>query len=131
MKSHVSKLENPLAGLVFHYDSFSSDLKGSPCQAAHLSSNPNIKVRVLCSPTNLETIKRTYVGMNVQIEPLKINRCDLSTKRMMDLMAVTQNDGSMPLYMNAINRILRKYSILKFLFPREDTSDDTNILVNR
>ncbi len=107
MKSHVSKLDNPLAGLVFHYDSFTSDLKGAPCEAAYLSSNPNIKVRVLCSPTNLQTIKRTYLGMNVQIEPLRINQSDLNTKRMLDLMAVSQDDGPMPLYLHAINRILR------------------------
>jgi len=57
MKSDVSKLDNPLAALVFHYDSFTSDIKGTPCEAAHLSSNPNIKVRILCSPTNFNTIK--------------------------------------------------------------------------
>ncbi len=57
MKSRVSELENPLAGLLFHYDSFTSDERGTPCEAAYLSSNPNIKVRVLCSPTNLRTIQ--------------------------------------------------------------------------
>jgi hypothetical protein len=57
MKSDVSKLDSPLAGLVFHYDSFTSDVKGTPCEAAHISSNPNVKVRVLVSPTNLETMK--------------------------------------------------------------------------
>jgi hypothetical protein len=56
MKSDVSKLENPLAGLVFHYDAFTSYVRGTPCEAAHLSSNPAIKVRVLCSPTNYQTI---------------------------------------------------------------------------
>jgi hypothetical protein len=57
MKSDVSKLDSPLAGLVFHYDSFISDVKGTPCEAAHISSNPNVKVKVLVSPTNLETMK--------------------------------------------------------------------------
>jgi hypothetical protein len=57
MKSYVSKLDNPLAGLVFHYDSFTSDIKGTPCEAAHISSNSNVKVRVLVSPTNLQTMK--------------------------------------------------------------------------
>jgi energy-coupling factor transporter ATP-binding protein EcfA2 len=57
MKSDVSKLDNPLAGLVFHYDSFTSDVKGTPCEAAHISTNPNVKVRVLVSPTNLQTMK--------------------------------------------------------------------------
>ncbi|KUJ12771.1 uncharacterized protein LY89DRAFT_592320, partial [Mollisia scopiformis] len=113
MKSHISKLDNPLAGLVFHYDSFTSDLKGAPCEAAYLSSNPNIKVRVFCSPTNLQTIKRTYLGMNVQIEPLRINQSDLNTKRMLDLMAVSSDDGPMPLYLHAINRILREMRMVQ------------------
>jgi len=59
-KSFVNNLENPLAGLVFHYDSFTSDNRGTPCEAAYLASDRNIKVRVLCSPTNLETIKVSY-----------------------------------------------------------------------
>jgi hypothetical protein len=57
MKSDVSKLDNPLAGLVFHFDSFTSDIKGTPSETAHISSNPNVKVRVLVSPTNLQTMK--------------------------------------------------------------------------
>lgn len=60
MKSDVSKLDNPLAALVFHYDSFTSDVKGTPCEAAHISTNPNVKVRVLVSPTNLQTMKVSF-----------------------------------------------------------------------
>ena len=56
-KSLVSKLQNPLTGLLFHYDPFISDKSGTPCEAAHLSSDPNIKVRVLCSPANLASIR--------------------------------------------------------------------------
>ncbi|KAE9378986.1 hypothetical protein N431DRAFT_149871 [Stipitochalara longipes BDJ] len=108
MKSDVSKLDNPLAGLVFHYDSFTSDVKGTPCEAAHISSNPNVKVRVLVSPTNLQTMKRTYAGLNVTVEPLRINQTDLNTKRMFDLMVVDQEGGKMPLYLHAISRILRE-----------------------
>lgn len=57
MRSVVSQLENPLAGLVFHYDTFTSDLRGTPCEAAYLASYPGIKVRILCSPTNIRTIR--------------------------------------------------------------------------
>lgn len=59
MQSDVSKLKKPLSGLVFHYDPFTSDIKGTPCEAAYLASNANIKLRVLCSPTNLQTITVT------------------------------------------------------------------------
>lgn len=55
--SDANKLPRPLTGLVFHYDTFICDEGGSPCEAAYLSSDPNIKVRVLCSPTNVQTIK--------------------------------------------------------------------------
>lgn len=57
VKSDVNKLEHPLAGLVFHYDTFTSDTKGIPCEAAHLASDEKIKVKILCSPANVETIK--------------------------------------------------------------------------
>lgn len=45
--------------------------------------------------------------MNVQIEPLRINQSDLNTKRILDLMAVSHDDGPVPLYMHTIYRILR------------------------
>ncbi|RKF59169.1 putative p-loop containing nucleoside triphosphate hydrolase [Golovinomyces cichoracearum] len=108
MKSDVSQLDNPLAALVFHYDTFTSDTCGTPCEAAYLSSNPEIKVRVFCSPTNIETIKRTYKDLNVKIEPLLISETDLNTKRMLNLMAVNTEDGPMPLYLHLISRILRE-----------------------
>lgn len=55
--SDANRLPRPLTGLVFHYDTFICDAGGSPCEAAFLSSDPNIKVRVLCSPTNFRTIQ--------------------------------------------------------------------------
>lgn len=55
--SEANTLSQPLAGLVFHYDAFIADGGGSPCEAAFLSSDPDIKVRVLCSPTNFRTIQ--------------------------------------------------------------------------
>ena len=55
--SIANELPSPLTGLVFHYDTFVSDEGGSPCEAAFLSSTSQIKVRVLCSPSNLRTIQ--------------------------------------------------------------------------
>lgn len=54
---NANVLPRPLTGIVFHYDTFISDSGGSPCEVAWLSSNPDIKVRVLCAPTNFWTIK--------------------------------------------------------------------------
>lgn len=55
--SEASYLSSPLTGLVLHYDTFISADGGSPCEAAFLSSCKSINVRVLCSPTNVHTIK--------------------------------------------------------------------------
>ncbi|KAL3418807.1 hypothetical protein PVAG01_09028 [Phlyctema vagabunda] len=107
LPSKASTLPHPLAGLVFHYDTFISDDGGSPCEAAFLSSNPNIKVRVLCSPTNIATIKVTYSQFkNVQVEPLRIDESNLNTKRMLDMMAVKRGEP-LPLYLHSVMRILR------------------------
>jgi hypothetical protein len=127
--SEASTLPQFLTGLVFHYDAFIADGGGSPCEAVFLSSDPDIKVRVLCSPTNFRTIQvcsltlgaartptltsiqRTYHAFNIKIEPLRISQGDLNTKRMLDLMAVSHDDGPMPLYMHAVYRILREMRI--------------------
>jgi hypothetical protein len=42
---------------------------------------------------------------------LIIKESHLNTKRMMDLMAVSQDDGPMPLYLHTVNRILRDMRI--------------------
>ena len=55
--SQLGKLPRPLTGVVFHYDTFVSDAEGTPCEAAYLASNSNVSVRVLCSSTNVATIK--------------------------------------------------------------------------
>jgi hypothetical protein len=57
ISSEAGSLQNPLTAVVFHYDTFICDNGGSPCEAAFLASNPDIKVRVLCAPTNLRTIQ--------------------------------------------------------------------------
>ncbi|KAG9236754.1 hypothetical protein BJ875DRAFT_503157 [Amylocarpus encephaloides] len=106
--SDVSKLPHPLAGIVFHYDTFISDVRGSPCEAAFLASNQDIKVKVLCAPTNVATIKKIYDGMGVEIIPLRIGQKHLNTKRMLDLMAVKQDDGLLPLYLYKVKSILRE-----------------------
>ncbi|PLB49299.1 hypothetical protein P170DRAFT_408430 [Aspergillus steynii IBT 23096] len=110
--SKAGNLKNPLTGLVFHYDLFISDSTGSPCEAAFLSSSPEVKVRVLCSPTNIQTMRYTYSRFkNVTVEPLQIDETDLNTQRMLNLMAVSQSDTGMPLYMHTLLRILRELRI--------------------
>ncbi|KAL4931026.1 uncharacterized protein BDV17DRAFT_19247 [Aspergillus undulatus] len=107
--SKLGRLPKPLAAVVFHYDTFISDARGQPCEAAYLASNDEIEVRVLCAPTNIPTIKKTYAGLNVTIEPLTIDQGHLGTQRMMELMAVSEDD--VPLYMESVKRILREMRI--------------------
>lgn len=108
ISSKAGKLQKPLTGLVFHYDTFFHDVGGSPCEAAFLSSHPGVEVRVLCAPTNLRTNQGTYSRFNIKVEPLQIDQGDLNTKRMLDLMAVGQDNGPIPLYMHTVQRILRQ-----------------------
>ncbi|KAJ5895540.1 hypothetical protein N7495_007231 [Penicillium taxi] len=113
LRSEAGRLENPLTAVVFHYDTFISDEGGSPCEAAFLASNPNIKVRVLCAPTNIRTIQATYERLNIEVEPLQIDQANLNTKRMMDLMSVGQDGGLMPLYMRTVQRVLREMRLVQ------------------
>ncbi|KAF5484690.1 hypothetical protein CGCS363_v013941 [Colletotrichum siamense] len=96
LPSYLGKLTLPLTGIIFHYDSFISDSGGLPCEAAFLASNKDVSVRV-------------FGIANLKIEPLRLSDRDLNTKRMNDLMAV--GEGTMPLYMHVINRILREMRI--------------------
>lgn len=63
--SELGKLPEPLTGLLFHYDNFTSDMSGSACEAAYLSSSKAVEVRVFCSPSNIETIKVSSLSPNL------------------------------------------------------------------
>ncbi|RDA89872.1 hypothetical protein CP533_6655 [Ophiocordyceps camponoti-saundersi (nom. inval.)] len=106
-------LPNPLTGLVLHFDAFVSEVGGSPCEAAYLSSNPGVRVRVLCPPTNMARIKDIYKKLpNLTVEALQLDERDLNTKRMLDLMAISSiQGGGMPLYLHVVTRILRDLRI--------------------
>ncbi|TEA15922.1 hypothetical protein C8034_v001519 [Colletotrichum sidae] len=111
--SQLGKLPQPLTGIVFHYDSFVSDSGGLPCEAAFIASHKSVSVRILCAPTNVRTIQRIYGGVrNVKIEQLKLSNDDLNTSRMNHLMAVGDN-GSKPLYMQVVDRILRDMRLMQ------------------
>ncbi|PYI24949.1 hypothetical protein BP00DRAFT_441139 [Aspergillus indologenus CBS 114.80] len=111
--SKAGNLPDPLTGLVFHYDAFISDRMGSPCEAAFLSSHDDVEVRVLCSPTNLHTIKCSYSRFDIDVAALQIDQSNLNTQRMLDLMAVGQENGPIPLYMHTVQRILREMRIVQ------------------
>ncbi|KUI62594.1 hypothetical protein VP1G_09702 [Cytospora mali] len=139
--SQANELPRPLTGIVFHYDTFISDDSGSPCEAAFLSTNPLVNVRVLCAPTNVKTIKQTYARFpKVTVEELRIDEKDLNTKRMMDLMSV-KSGGNTPLYMHVAKRILKQlryteqhssgggftYAAFRNMLNREDLTDQQRV----
>ncbi|OAQ95714.1 hypothetical protein LLEC1_04041, partial [Akanthomyces lecanii] len=109
LPSVANVLPRPLTGIVFHYDTFNSDVGGTPSEAAYLSSNPNVKVRVLCAPTNRVQIEKVYSCLpNVVVSDFRIHESQLNTKRMLDLMAMGSAAGdAWPLYMHTVTRILR------------------------
>ncbi|KAJ5559487.1 hypothetical protein N7513_001886 [Penicillium frequentans] len=49
----------------------------------------------------------------MKVEPLQIDQANLNTKRMLDLMAVGQDKGPVPLYMHTVQRILREMRLLQ------------------
>ncbi|KAF4454844.1 hypothetical protein F53441_2714 [Fusarium austroafricanum] len=111
--SAASVLHRPLAGLVFHYDSIVSDAGGLPCEAAFLSSNKHVAVRVLCPPTNTATIKKVYASLpNVSVHELRFSQDNLNTKRMLNLMVASSGqNGKMPLYLHTVMPVLRELRI--------------------
>ena len=57
--------------------------------------------------------KGSYSRFNIEVDPLEIDQSNLNTKRMLDLMAVGQGDGPLPLYMHTVQRILRDMRIVQ------------------
>lgn len=103
---------NPVAGMVFHYDLESS---GLVAEAAHLASL-GIKVDVLVPKSNERKLRQAYTAQlknskNLSIRALELRSSDLSVERMNKLMAFSESEGKVPLYMDVILQILRKMAI--------------------
>lgn len=104
--STLGKLPKPLAALVFHYDKFTSYSTGQICEAAYLCSS-GVPVRVLVSPSNFWARQKAYENIPVSspsgrkpvVLPFLLQEKHLSIGRMMKLMAVSESNGPLPLYM--------------------------------
>ncbi|PYI17564.1 hypothetical protein BO99DRAFT_463114, partial [Aspergillus violaceofuscus CBS 115571] len=66
-----------------------------------------------CSPTNLHTIKCSYSRFDIEVAALQIDQSNLNTQRMLDLMAVGQENGPIQLSMHTVQRILREMRIVQ------------------
>ncbi|KAB8339324.1 hypothetical protein FH972_022257 [Carpinus fangiana] len=105
----IGKLPQPLAGILFHYDPHNSN---HPCEAAYLSSH--IPVTVLVSPSNYWERLHVYKqvpGGGIKVRPMMLQDKHLNVQRMRRLMAFRESDGSVPLYMEVIVRILRDMAV--------------------
>ncbi|KAK4996038.1 hypothetical protein LTR66_004263 [Elasticomyces elasticus] len=107
----IGETLNPLAGMIFHYDPHSSD---TICEAAYLATH--IPVTVLVSPSNLWRMKELYPKVpgaadSIDVLPLLLKEKHLNTQRMLRLMAFSDRDDAMPLYMESIIRILKEMAV--------------------
>ncbi|MCJ1308201.1 hypothetical protein MMC25_001854 [Agyrium rufum] len=118
LPSGLGRLPEPLAGIVFHYDRFGSYTSTQVCEAAYLASS-GIPVKVLVSPSNYWKMNDFYTNLpglpkhikKPEVIPLLFRDEQLDSERLMTLMAVKTKEGSIPLYMEAILRILRQMAI--------------------
>ena len=105
-KPELGRLPKPLAGIVFHYDKFSSFSSCQICEAAYLCSS-GIPVRVLVSPSNFWRMKQAYENLpglashakKPVVKALLLKETHLDVERLMKLMAVDDSDKAIPLYM--------------------------------
>ena len=108
----TGKLTAPLAGVVFHYD---IDSASSVAEVAYLCSR-GIDVRVLASPSNVHKLKNKYGALAVEdsqlaVSPFLLQDHELTIERMHKLMAFSEHEGSIPLYMEVIQRLLRQMAM--------------------
>ena len=124
----ATQLPNPLTGLVFHYDSFTSTVSGQACEAAYLCSS-GMEVTVLVSPSNLTRMISIYQNLpglaasGPRVEPLLLQQKYLNVERLMTLMAVSSTEGQIPLYIQVVLQILREMAREPNLKPGIDYRD--------
>ncbi|KAK5724421.1 hypothetical protein LTR15_004466 [Elasticomyces elasticus] len=107
--SDLGKLVKPLTGIVFHYDRNGA---GAVAEAASLCSM-GVKVRVLVSRSDYHKLAPVYRAVpgstphNMEIMPLLFQDHHLEADRILKLMALSNSDNAMPLYMDVLLQILR------------------------
>lgn len=123
----IGRLSKPLTGLVFHYDTHSM---GSPCEAAYLCS-AGVPVRVFVSPSNYLSIKRAYSKFesakgSVSVVPLVFQDRHLNIERMQKLMAFSDKEDGVPLYMEVMQDVLLPGTLIIPPGPQHITSLPAN-----
>ena len=111
-------LPSPLAGMVMHYDNYSSHNSTQLCEAAYLCSS-GIPVTILVSPSNIWAMKRLYSNLpglppgspKPKILPLYLNEDQLDVTRILKLMSVDPKAPKTPLYMDVVMSIIREMAM--------------------
>ncbi|KAK6611215.1 hypothetical protein H4I96_02813 [Botrytis cinerea] len=121
----AGELPSPLAGLVMHYDAFTSSNTSQLCEAVYLCSS-GIPVTIMVSPSNIWSMKRLYGelslhnngGLPPRVVPLYLNEDQLDSFRILKLMAFDPNSDNVPLYMGAVMSIIREIAMsgVKFTY---------------
>ncbi|KAI0134022.1 hypothetical protein BJ170DRAFT_699758 [Xylariales sp. AK1849] len=114
----AGELPHPLAGLVMHYDKFTSHSTTQLCEAAYLCSS-GIPVTVMVSPSNVWAMKRLYASLpglsrnspRPKVVPLYLDENQLDTSRILRLMAVDCAAKNTPLYMEVVVGIIREMAM--------------------
>ncbi|KAI0843813.1 hypothetical protein F5Y00DRAFT_267787 [Daldinia vernicosa] len=109
----AGRLPYPLAGMVMHYDKYTSYSSTQVCEAAYLGSS-GIPVTILVSPSNLWAMRNLYgnlPGVNVKVLPLYLNEDQLDISRMLKLMAIDPAAKDTPLYMEVVMNIAREMAM--------------------
>jgi hypothetical protein len=107
-------LPDPLTGIVFHYDKFTSHSSAQLCEAAYLCS-VGVPVQVLVSPTNIYAMQHFYHNLpgipagapKPQVRALKFHENHLNVGNMKTLMNVDAGAAQPPLYLAVLDKILR------------------------
>lgn len=96
----------------FHYDTFTSHKSNQICEAAYLCSS-GIPVKVPVSPINYRKIRSTYENLpglpsdaqKPEVIAMKFQDKHLDVMRIMNLMAVNEKDGAVPLYIEVSSEL--------------------------
>lgn len=114
----TSVLSYPMAGMVLHYDHFTSESTTQVCEAAYLCSS-GIPVRVLIAPSNIWAMHRMYSNLpglpddcpRPEVIPLYLNNSQLNISRILKIIAVDPTGKGAPLYMETVMRIIREMAM--------------------
>lgn len=121
-KCGLGPLEQPLAGIVFHYDKYTSLAAKQLCEAAYLASE-NIPVNVIVSPWNKEIMEQAYGDLaasmnsentNLTVKPLVLKEEQLTIERMMILMAVGESSkGTLYMEVSVANYLILRSRLVR------------------